>query len=77
VDESLNSSRALELFYRQGWLKFHSPRGPERRGMRPGRWTHLASSLRDAEGTPWVVDSWEAKGGENPVILPYSEWLKR
>ncbi len=76
VAESHNTSRFLQFFQTQGWLRYHQVR---ERAFRSSRlfgqhWSALIEEL--ASGNNYVVDSWYLDNGEQPHVLLLQDWLR-
>lgn len=77
VDESTNTRALLVYLVERGLLRHHALLRNDTRGMFiDGRYPHWTAVIRDPEGVRWAVDSWYAKSGGAPDILPFSLWRK-
>ncbi len=75
VDESINTSTALHLFQRQGWLKWHEPAHPARRYAFLGFGVHFTAVLVErANGRAWAVDSWFHANGVSAEVAELERW---
>ena len=73
IDESLNITNYMNLFYKQGHMRFHRP--VERAYRRGGFDQHWAGQLEEiATGTRFVIDSWFQDNGMLPYIAKSEEW---
>ena len=73
IDESINTSRYLELFAEAGLLKFHDAAG--RAYRRSFLSQHWAAQVREINtGRHFVVDSWFEDNGELPVMVSSEIW---
>lgn len=78
IDESTNTISFLQLLGARGLLKFHQVSGYRDRGfVIDARLPHTTAVVKDDAGKAWAVDSWYRAGGEPPVIVPLSLWLKQ
>ncbi len=77
ADESANTTLALLLFQREGWLKYHDPAAPELRYplFGGGWWVHETAVMREKKtGQFYAVDSWFRDNGRNADIVPLALW---
>ena len=73
IDESINTSRYLELFAEEGLLRFHDAAG--RTYRRSFLSQHWAAQVREINtGRHFVVDSWFEDNGEPPVMVSSEVW---
>ncbi len=73
IDESINTTRYLELFERAGLLKFH--RVAERAYRRSFFDQHWAAQLEELETNQhYVIDSWFRDNGEPPILVTRERW---
>ena len=78
IDESTNTISFLQLLGARGLLKFHKISGYRDRGfVIDARLPHTTAVVKDHTGMAWAIDSWYRAGGEPPVIVPLSLWLKQ
>jgi len=78
IDESTNTISFLQLLTARGLLKHHKIIGQRDRGFVVDfRLPHTTAVMKETDGKEWAVDSWYRAGGEAPVIIPLSEWLKK
>ncbi len=73
IDESINTTRFLTLFSKQGLLRFHEvlDRAYRRSFIRQ----HWAAQVEDREsGKRYVIDSWFEDNGEPPVLVSSERW---
>ena len=74
IDESINTTRYLELFEQAGLLKFH--RVAERAYRRSFFDQHWAAQLQDlTTSRRYVIDSWFEDNGELPVLVSSERWM--
>jgi len=73
IDEATNTSVYLRLLFNAGLLKRHSQASRTSRGglISPH---NTASIIEISSMTHYAVDSWFHKNGEQPEILPLSQW---
>lgn len=78
IDEATNTTRYLQLFAQQGWLRWHEPREPATRLPIPsGWWPHSTAVIRElASGEEFAVDSWFDANGKPPHIVELTTWLR-
>lgn len=77
IDESINTSLYLTLFYKYGMLRHHRVDDRVTRGWFVFGWPHTTAVMReDARNVLWAVDSWFLDNGEPPFILPLEAWKK-
>lgn len=77
IDESINTSLYLTMFYNHGMLRHHRVDDRATRGWFFFGWPHTTAVLReDARASLWAVDSWFLDNGEPPFILPLDVWKK-
>lgn len=77
IDESINTSLYLTLFYKYGMLRHHRVHDRATRGWFFFGWPHTTAVIReDARSVLWAVDSWFLDNGEPPFILPLDVWKK-
>lgn len=75
VDESINTSSALHLLQRQGWLKWHVPAHPARRYAFLGFGVHYTAVLSErGSGRAWAVDSWFHANGAPAEVVELARW---
>ena len=73
IDHSTNTHSWLNLFSRQGWLRFHEVLPPVKRGV---IFTHWAGRMGEvASRQQYVVDSWFYDHGHPAVVFTLEEWL--
>ncbi|MBX2868026.1 MAG: hypothetical protein KTR18_05100 [Acidiferrobacterales bacterium] len=73
IDESINTTRFLNLFSQQGLLRFHDvlDRAYRRSFIRQ----HWAAQIEDRQtGKRYVIDSWFENNGEPPVLVSSERW---
>ena len=74
IDESINTTRYLELFEQAGLLKFH--RVTERAYRRSLFDQHWAAQLQDLKSSRrYVIDSWYGDNGEPPLMVSSERWM--
>jgi hypothetical protein len=77
IDESLNTTRYLRLFEKNGLLRKHRVR--ERVSRSPYifdfHWGAVIEEL--GSGRRYVVDSWHFDNGQPPVIQALGDWLEK
>lgn len=77
IDESINTTLYLTMFYKYGMLRFHHVADRATRGWFIFGWPHTTAVVHeDARNEDWAVDSWFLDNGEPPFILPLDEWKK-
>jgi len=77
IDESINTSLYLTMFYRYGMLRHHRVHDRATRGWFFFGWPHTTAVMREEAGNAlWAVDSWFLDNGEPPFILPLDVWKK-
>lgn len=78
IDEATNTTRYLQLFIQQGWLRWHDSREPATRLPIPrGWWPHSTAVIRErATGHEFAVDSWFDPNGQPPHIVDLSTWRR-
>ena len=73
IDESINTKRYLELFEREGLMKFHTV--TERVYRRSFLTQHWAVQMEEIHTERrFVVDSWFENNGEPPVVVSSETW---
>jgi hypothetical protein len=77
IDETVNTTQYLGMLHKAGLLKFHEPAEPTHRGyLFDGRWPHNTAVMREkASGMLWSVDSFYRGNGQQPYIVPRTDWL--
>lgn len=77
IDETVNTTQYLDLLQQKSLLKFHQKTEPTHRGyFIDGSWPHNTAVIREKpSGALWVVDSFYRANGQEPYILPRSDWL--
>lgn len=78
IDEATNTTRYLQLFAQQGWLRWHAPREPVTRLPIPRSWwPHSTAVIREASsGREYAVDSWFDANGKPPHIVDLPTWRR-
>lgn len=78
IDEATNTTRYLQLFAQQGWLRWHAPREPAMRLPIPqGWWPHSTAVIRErSSGREFAVDSWFEANGKPPHIVDLPTWRR-
>ena len=77
IDESINTTLYLTMFYRYGMLRHHRVHDRATRGWFLFGWPHTTAVIReDAGNALWAVDSWFLDNGQAPFILPLEVWKK-
>lgn len=78
IDEATNTTRYLQLFAQQGWLRWHEPREPATRLPIPrGWWPHSTAVIRErSTGREFAVDSWFDANGKPPHIVDLPAWRR-
>lgn len=77
IDESINTSLYLTMFYKYGMLRHHLVHDRATRGWFIFGWPHTtAVILEQARNALWAVDSWFLDNGEPPFILPLDVWKR-
>jgi hypothetical protein len=77
IDESINTSLYLTMFYKYGMLRHHRVHDRATRGWFIFGWPHTTAVIREEAGnTLWAVDSWFLDNGKPPFILPLDIWKK-
>jgi hypothetical protein len=75
IDESINTSLYLTMFYKYGMLRHHRVDERATRGWFIFGWPHTTAVIREnARNASWAVDSWFLDNGEPPFILPLDVW---
>ena len=73
IDESINTTRYLQLMASHGLLQFHSVLN--RAYRRSFITQHWAAKIEDVQtGRQYVIDSWFEKNGEPPVLVSSERW---
>lgn len=77
IDETVNTTHYIQMLQQAGLIRYHEIADPTHRGyFIDGRWPHNTAVVREkTDGALWVVDSFYRANGEEPYILPRSEWL--
>lgn len=77
IDETVNTTHYIEFLQDAGLLRFHEITEPTHRGyIFDARWPHNTAVLREKDnGVLWAVDTFYRANGEEPYILPRSDWL--
>jgi hypothetical protein len=77
IDETMNTSRYLSFMQNEGLLKFHTVGNPVHRGyFVDGAWPHNTAVIVEREsGMQYAVDSFYRANGEEPYIMPATNWL--
>jgi hypothetical protein len=77
IDESINTSRYLDLLQERGLLHWHRTAGRAYRApyLFDPHWGGLIVELATLER--YVVDSWYLDNGEPPYIQALNEWLRK
>jgi hypothetical protein len=77
IDESINTSLYLTMFYKYGMLRHHRVQDRATRGWFIFGWPHTTAVMREnARDAVWAVDSWFLDNGQPPFILPLDEWKR-
>jgi hypothetical protein len=77
IDESINTSLYVTMFYKYGMLRHHRIHDRATRGWFLFGWPHTTAVIREeARNALWAVDSWFLDNGEPPFILPLDTWKK-
>lgn len=73
IDESINTTRYLEIMAAKGLLQFHAV---DKRAYRRSFITqHWAAQILDIDsGRQYIIDSWFEKNGEPPVLVSRERW---
>ncbi|MGO4573184.1 hypothetical protein [Microvirga sp. 2TAF3] len=76
VDETANTTSLLLVLQDQGFLVHHEVERPQSRGLFiDGRYPHMTAIIAEKRtGSEWVVDPWAKAPGQEPDILPLSQW---
>ncbi|PCI50529.1 MAG: hypothetical protein COB49_03495 [Alphaproteobacteria bacterium] len=76
IDEAFNSSTYLFLLRKAGLIRFHTLGKTLRRGNYINRWPHNSATIHEIRNNNahYVVDSWFHANGEEPEIVPASQW---
>ena len=73
IDESINTTRYLQLMQQRGLLRFHSVlKRAYRRSFITQHWA--AQIIDHQSGQKFVIDSWFEKNGEPPVLVSSERW---
>lgn len=73
IDESINTSRYLELFESNGLMRFHQfTKRVYRRSVLTQHWA--AAVEETATGEEYVVDSWFTDNGGAPIVVLKTRW---
>lgn len=76
TDEAITTSLFLEALAQRGYLRYHTPAPPVRRG-RLGRWPHISAAIAErGSGAIFAVDSWPNAAGSPAVSQPLPVWLR-
>lgn len=78
IDEATNTTRYLQLFVQQGWLRWHEPLEQVTRLPIPrGWWPHSTAVIRERDtGETFAVDSWFEANGQPPHIVDLPSWRR-
>ena len=75
IDESINTTLYLTMFYKYGLLRHHHVADRATRGWFIFGFPHTTAVIHeDARNADWAVDSWFLDNGEPPFILPLDVW---
>lgn len=76
IDEATNTTRYLQLFAQQKWLRWHDHLEPVTRLPIPkGWWPHSTAVIRErGSGKTFAVDSWFDANGQPPHIVDLPTW---
>lgn len=78
IDEATNTTRYLQLFMQQGWLRWHDVIEPATRLPIPKSWwPHTTAVIRErTTGHEFAVDSWFEANGQSPYIVDLATWRR-
>ncbi len=76
IDETVNTTRFLQLVEARGLLRHHSVARVASRGFfLDGRYPHASAVVAEkVGGARWTVDSWPGPGGAKPEIMALQVW---
>lgn len=75
VDESINTSTYLAMLHQAGFLRWHEPASPARRGSLLTLDIHFTATIRDMRGGAYyAVDSWFFANGDLPAVVRLDDW---
>ncbi|MBF9234467.1 hypothetical protein [Microvirga alba] len=76
VDETANTTSLLLVLEAQGLLTHHHVERPQSRGLFiDGRYPHVTAIVVEKRtGREWAVDPWPKAPGQQPDILPLTQW---
>jgi len=75
IDESTNTTIYLTMMQSEGLLKFHQVSDIATRGYFITGWPHSSAVIKETASSQfYVVDSWFLHNGEQPYIIPLTEW---
>jgi hypothetical protein len=76
IDETANTTSLLLVLQERGLLVHHRVERPQSRGLfLDGRYPHMTAVLAEKRtGREWAIDPWRRAPGQEPEILPLTQW---
>ena len=77
MTEAANTTVALQMMQKSGFLKFHVVDQPTMRGLPFGTFglVHATATIKEiADGHLWVVDTWYKPSGGPSYVVDRGEW---
>jgi len=75
IDESVNTTTYLRLIDQAGLLRWHEVGLPAHREAEFLDFHNSAVIVDRIDGSRWAVDSWFARNGVPPFIVPLEDWI--